>query len=43
MPFSTRRYGVSTKPYSFTRAYVLSDAMRPMFGPSGVSMGQMRP
>jgi hypothetical protein len=37
------RYGVSTKPYSFTRANVESDAMRPMFGPSGVSIGQMRP
>ena len=37
------RYGVSTKPYSLTRAYVDSDAMRPMFGPSGVSIGQMRP
>ena len=42
-PFSTLRYGVSTKPYSFTRANVDSDAMRPMFGPSGVSIGQMRP
>ena len=40
---STRRYGVSTKPYSLTRANVESDAMRPMFGPSGVSIGQMRP
>ena len=38
-----RRYGVSTKPYSLTRANVESDAMRPMFGPSGVSIGQMRP
>ena len=37
------RYGVSTKPYSLTRANVESDAMRPMFGPSGVSIGQMRP
>jgi hypothetical protein len=25
----TRRYGVSTKPYSFTRANVDSEAMRP--------------
>jgi hypothetical protein len=39
----TLRYGVSTKPYSLTRANVESDAMRPMFGPSGVSIGQMRP
>ena len=37
------RYGVSTKPYSLTRANVDSDAMRPMFGPSGVSIGQIRP
>ncbi len=43
LPSATRRYGVSTKPNSFTRAKVDSDAMRPMFGPSGVSMGQMRP
>ena len=42
-PSDARRYGVSTKPYSLTRANVESDAMRPMFGPSGVSMGQMRP
>ena len=40
---STLRYGVSTKPYSLTRANVESDAMRPMFGPSGVSIGQIRP
>ena len=39
----TLRYGVSTKPYSLTRANVDSDAMRPMFGPSGVSIGQIRP
>ena len=30
-------------PYSEIRAYVESDEMRPMFGPSGVSIGQMRP
>ncbi len=42
-PASTLRYGVSTKPNSLTRAKVDSEAMRPMFGPSGVSMGQMRP
>jgi hypothetical protein len=31
------------KPYSLTRANVDSDAIRPMFGPSGVSIGQIRP
>jgi len=31
------------KPNSFTRAYMLKDEIRPMFGPSGVSIGQMRP
>jgi len=41
-PF-TMRYGVSTKPRSFTRAKQASDVMRPMFGPSGVSMGHIRP
>ena len=39
----TLRYGVSMKPNSFVRAYVDSDEIRPMFGPSGVSIGQMRP
>ena len=37
------RYGVSMKPNSLTRAYVDRDAIRPMFGPSGVSIGQIRP
>jgi hypothetical protein len=40
---STRRYGVSMKPYSLMRPYVASEPIRPMFGPSGVSIGQMRP
>ena len=31
------------KPSSFTRAKVESDAISPMFGPSGVSIGQIRP
>ena len=31
------------KPKSFTVAWVVKETMRPMFGPSGVSMGQMRP
>jgi hypothetical protein len=42
-PFSTRRYGVSRKPYWFVRAYTASELMRPMFGPSGVSIGHTRP
>ena len=31
------------KPNSLMRAKQERDEMRPMFGPSGVSMGQMRP
>src|SRR2546427_7066968 len=31
------------KPYSFRRAYRASELIRPMFGPSGVSIGQTRP
>ncbi len=31
------------KPYSLMRAKQESELMRPMFGPSGVSIGQMRP
>ena len=31
------------KPNSLIRAYVHIELMRPMFGPSGVSMGQIRP
>jgi len=31
------------KPKSLIRAYDESDEIRPMFGPSGVSIGQMRP
>ena len=38
-----RRYGVSMKPYSFRRAYRASELIRPMFGPSGVSIGHTRP
>jgi hypothetical protein len=41
--FLTLRYGVSMKPYLLTRAKVASELIRPMFGPSGVSIGQMRP
>ena len=43
VPASTRRYGVSMNPNSLIRAYVESDEMSPMFGPSGVSIGQIRP
>ena len=39
----TLRYGVSMKPYALIRPYVASEPIRPMFGPSGVSMGQIRP
>jgi hypothetical protein len=42
-PPVTLRYGVSMKPNSLVRAYVDSEEMRPMFGPSGVSIGQIRP
>lgn len=43
LPFSTRRYGVSMKPNELIRAKEASEPMRPMFGPSGVSIGHMRP
>jgi hypothetical protein len=43
LPSFTRRYGLSMKPYWLTRAKVARLLMRPMFGPSGVSIGQMRP
>jgi hypothetical protein len=35
--------GVSMKPYLFTRAKVASELIRPIFGPSGVSIGHIRP
>ena len=41
--FTTLRYGVSMKPYSLVRAYRASELISPMFGPSGVSIGQTRP
>ena len=37
------RYGVSMKPKSLMRPYVARLPIRPMFGPSGVSIGQIRP
>ena len=42
-PFSTRRYGVSMNPKELIRANDASEPIRPMFGPSGVSIGHMRP
>ena len=42
-PLITLRYGLSMKPYSLMRAKQESEEIRPMFGPSGVSIGQMRP
>src|SRR5690606_11625715 len=38
-----RRYGVSKKPYALVRAKVDNELIKPMFGPSGVSIGQTRP
>ena len=43
LPLLTRRYGVSRKPYSLVRAYSASELIKPMFGPSGVSIGHTRP
>ena len=43
LPFLTTRYGVWTKPNSDTVANDASEPIRPMFGPSGVSIGHMRP
>ena len=42
-PFVTTRYGVWMNPNSLTVANEASEPMRPMFGPSGVSIGHMRP
>ena len=42
-PPSTLRYGVSMNPNGLTRANVDSAPIRPMFGPSGVSIGHIRP
>jgi DNA-directed RNA polymerase subunit beta len=41
--FVTTRYGVSTNPNGLMRPYDDSEPIRPMFGPSGVSIGHMRP
>ena len=42
LPFATLRYGISMKPNSDTVAIEASEPIRPMFGPSGVSIGHMR-
>ena len=39
----TARYGVMRKPYSSTPAKMLKCEIKPMFVPSGVSIGQIRP
>ena len=43
LPPLTTRYGVWMKPNCDTVANDASEPMRPMFGPSGVSIGHMRP
>ena len=43
LPFLTTRYGVWMKPNWLTVAIEASEPIRPMFGPSGVSIGHMRP
>ncbi len=43
LPPLTMRYGVWMKPNSDTVAIEASEPMRPMFGPSGVSIGHIRP
>ena len=43
LPLTTRRYGVWMKPNSDTVANDASEPIRPMFGPSGVSIGHIRP
>ena len=43
LPPLTTRYGVWMKPNSDTVAIEASEPIRPMFGPSGVSIGHMRP
>ena len=43
LPSFTTRNGVSMNPRSLTRAKVERLVIRPMFGPSGVSIGHIRP
>ncbi len=42
-PFSTFQYGVSINPNLLTRPYVASVPIKPIFGPSGVSIGHILP
>ena len=42
-PSTTLRYGVSINPKSLIFAYTQREEIRPMLGPSGVSIGQRRP
>ena len=42
-PLTTFRYGVSMNPNGLTLACEASEPIRPMFGPSGVSIGHIRP
>ena len=43
LPFSTFLYGVSKKPIGFTLENTANEEIKPMFGPSGVSIGQSLP
>ena len=43
LPLFTTRYGVWMNPNSDTVEIEASEPIRPMFGPSGVSIGHMRP
>ena len=43
LPFVTFLYGVSIKPYWFVLEYDAKELINPIFGPSGVSIGQTLP
>ena len=43
LPLWALRYGVVRNPYSSISLKMASDEISPMFVPSGVSIGQMRP
>ncbi len=43
LPSTTFLYGTSINPNSLTLAYVASDVINPMLGPSGVSTGHILP
>ena len=42
-PLTTFKYGVWINPYSSVFAYVESELINPIEGPSGVSIGQILP